>query len=70
MVVVFINARSDGSHGPKLKERLHQLIAEEQVWEKCKIEFVCFYKAFCRIGCELFFFLNWEIFWEKKNAGF
>ena len=46
-IVVFINARSGGRHGLELKERLHQLIAEEHVWEKCKIEFVCFYEAFC-----------------------
>ena len=55
-IVVFINARSGGRHGPELKERLLQLIAEEQVWEKCKVEFVCFCEAFCRTGCELFFF--------------
>lgn len=30
-MVVFINSRSGGRHGPELKVRLHQLIAEEQV---------------------------------------
>jgi diacylglycerol kinase (ATP) len=30
-IVVFINPRSGGRHGPMLKERLQQLIAEEQV---------------------------------------
>lgn len=30
-MVVFINPRSGGRHGPMLKERLQQLIAEEQV---------------------------------------
>ena len=67
-IVVFINARSGGRHGPELKERLLQLIAEEQVWEKCKVEFVCFCEAFCRTGCELF--LNWGIFWKKKKCRF
>ncbi|KAL4654540.1 hypothetical protein ACB092_01G386800 [Castanea dentata] len=32
-MVVFINARSGGRHGPELKERLLQLIAEEQVFD-------------------------------------
>ncbi|KAK7859517.1 diacylglycerol kinase 3 [Quercus suber] len=32
-VVVFINACSGGRHKLKLKERLHQLIAEEQVFD-------------------------------------
>ncbi|KAL0014021.1 hypothetical protein SO802_001090 [Lithocarpus litseifolius] len=30
-IVVFSNACSNGRHGPELKERLHQLIAEEQM---------------------------------------
>lgn len=30
-MVVFINARSGGRHGPMLKERLQQLMSEEQV---------------------------------------
>lgn len=30
-VVVFVNSRSGGRHGPELKERLQQLMAEEQV---------------------------------------
>ena len=30
-MVVFINSRSGGRHGPVLKERLQQLISEEQV---------------------------------------
>ena len=30
-MVVFINSLSGGRHGPELKHRLHQLIAEEQV---------------------------------------
>lgn len=30
-MVVFINARSGGRHGPMLKERLQQLMGEEQV---------------------------------------
>ncbi|KAI6682528.1 hypothetical protein NL676_036409 [Syzygium grande] len=32
-MVVFINSRSGGRHGPELKQRLHQLIAEEQVFD-------------------------------------
>lgn len=32
-MVVFINSRSGGRHGPDLKVRLHQLIAEEQVFD-------------------------------------
>ncbi|XP_057416839.1 diacylglycerol kinase 7-like [Lotus japonicus] len=32
-VVVFINSRSGGRHGPALKERLQQLISEEQVFD-------------------------------------
>lgn len=32
-MVVFINPRSGGRHGPMLKERLQQLIAEEQVFD-------------------------------------
>ncbi|KAF8033845.1 hypothetical protein BT93_C0188 [Corymbia citriodora subsp. variegata] len=32
-MVVFINSRSGGRHGPELKVRLHQLIAEEQVFD-------------------------------------
>nr|POE61731.1 putative aminotransferase tat2 [Quercus suber] len=31
LVVVFINTRSGDRHRPELKERLHQLIAEEQI---------------------------------------
>jgi diacylglycerol kinase (ATP) len=34
-MVVFINPRSGGRHGPMLKERLQQLIAEEQVPIPC-----------------------------------
>lgn len=30
-VVVFVNSRSGGRHGPELKVRLHELITEEQV---------------------------------------
>ena len=30
-MVVFINPRSGGRHGPALKERLQQLMSEEQV---------------------------------------
>jgi len=30
-LVVFINSRSGGRHGPELKERLQQLMGEEQV---------------------------------------
>lgn len=30
-VVVFINSKSGGRHGPELKERLQQLMGEEQV---------------------------------------
>jgi len=30
-MVVFINARSGGRHGPALKDRLQQLMSEEQV---------------------------------------
>ncbi|KAJ8751241.1 hypothetical protein K2173_016422 [Erythroxylum novogranatense] len=30
-MVVFINSKSGGHHGPKLKERLKQLMGEEQV---------------------------------------
>jgi diacylglycerol kinase (ATP) len=30
-VVVFVNSRSGGRHGPELKVRLHELISEEQV---------------------------------------
>lgn len=30
-MVVFINSRSGGRHGPELKERLQQLMSEEQV---------------------------------------
>ncbi|PPD88571.1 hypothetical protein GOBAR_DD14498 [Gossypium barbadense] len=32
-IVVFINSRSGGRHGPVLKERLQQLISEEQVFD-------------------------------------
>ncbi|XWS70908.1 hypothetical protein CRYUN_Cryun03dG0090800 [Craigia yunnanensis] len=32
-MVVFINSRSGGRHGPVLKERLQQLISEEQVFD-------------------------------------
>ncbi|KAK7304158.1 hypothetical protein RJT34_15240 [Clitoria ternatea] len=32
-MVVFINSRSGGRHGPGLKERLHQLMSEEQVFD-------------------------------------
>ncbi|KAL5548975.1 hypothetical protein UlMin_004206 [Ulmus minor] len=32
-MVVFINARSGGRHGPMLKERLQQLMGEEQVFD-------------------------------------
>ncbi|KAK7291904.1 hypothetical protein RIF29_07446 [Crotalaria pallida] len=32
-IVVFINPRSGGRHGPALKERLQQLISEEQVFD-------------------------------------
>lgn len=34
-MVIFINARSGGRHGPMLKQRLQQLIAEEQVPISC-----------------------------------
>lgn len=37
-IVVFINARSGGRHGPELKERLHQLIAEEQVFDLADVK--------------------------------
>ena len=30
-LVVFVNSRSGGRHGPELKVRLHELITEEQV---------------------------------------
>jgi diacylglycerol kinase (ATP) len=30
-VVVFVNSKSGGRHGPELKVRLHELISEEQV---------------------------------------
>ena len=30
-MVVFVNSRSGGRHGPELKERLQQLMGEEQV---------------------------------------
>ncbi|EAZ24881.1 hypothetical protein OsJ_08661 [Oryza sativa Japonica Group] len=32
-VVVFVNSRSGGRHGPELKVRLHELISEEQVFD-------------------------------------
>ncbi|XP_006648028.2 diacylglycerol kinase 7-like [Oryza brachyantha] len=32
-VVVFVNSRSGGRHGPELKVRLHELINEEQVFD-------------------------------------
>ncbi|KAF0931127.1 hypothetical protein E2562_002486 [Oryza meyeriana var. granulata] len=32
-VVVFVNSRSGGRHGPELKARLHELITEEQVFD-------------------------------------
>ncbi|CAN6233154.1 unnamed protein product [Urochloa humidicola] len=32
-VVVFVNSRSGGRHGPELKVRLHELITEEQVFD-------------------------------------
>lgn len=32
-LVVFINSRSGGRHGPELKERLQQLMGEEQVYD-------------------------------------
>ena len=31
-MVVFINPKSGGRHGPVLKERLQQLMSDEQVW--------------------------------------
>lgn len=30
-LVVFVNSKSGGRHGPELKERLHELMSEEQV---------------------------------------
>nr|CAB3448161.1 unnamed protein product [Digitaria exilis] len=33
-VVVFVNSRSGGRHGPELKVRLHELITEDQVASK------------------------------------
>jgi hypothetical protein len=30
-MVVFVNSKSGGRHGPELKLRLHELISEEQV---------------------------------------
>ncbi|KAJ4816505.1 Diacylglycerol kinase [Rhynchospora pubera] len=32
-LVVFVNSKSGGRHGPELKERLHELISEEQVFD-------------------------------------
>jgi len=36
-VVVFVNSRSGGRHGPELKVRLHELITEEQVGDAMEI---------------------------------
>ncbi|KAJ3695388.1 hypothetical protein LUZ60_000765 [Juncus effusus] len=32
-LVVFVNSKSGGRHGPELKERLHELMSEEQVFD-------------------------------------
>lgn len=40
-LVVFINPRSGGRHGQKLKQRLQQLISEEQVHPKNAFHFLC-----------------------------
>ncbi|XP_041021570.1 diacylglycerol kinase 7-like [Juglans microcarpa x Juglans regia] len=37
-MIVFINPRSGGRHGPVLKERLQQLIAEEQVFDLADVK--------------------------------
>lgn len=37
-MVIFINARSGGRHGPMLKQRLQQLIAEEQVLDLADVK--------------------------------
>ncbi|XP_044464858.1 diacylglycerol kinase 7-like [Mangifera indica] len=37
-VVVFVNSRSGGRHGPELKERLQQLMAEEQVFDLSEVK--------------------------------
>lgn len=34
-LVVFVNSRSGGRHGPELKETLQNLMSEEQVMYKC-----------------------------------
>ncbi|XP_044472335.1 diacylglycerol kinase 7-like isoform X1 [Mangifera indica] len=37
-VVVFINSKSGGRHGPELKERLQQLMGEEQVFDLSEVK--------------------------------
>ncbi|XP_011018132.1 PREDICTED: diacylglycerol kinase 3-like isoform X2 [Populus euphratica] len=44
-MVVFVNSRSGGRHGPELKERLQQLMGEEQVFDLSEVrpnEFVAY----------------------------
>lgn len=52
-VVVFINSKSGGRYGPELKERLQQLMGEEQV----SLPLLLYVLIFCCV------FLGKGIFW-------
>ena len=53
-VVVFVNSRSGGRHGPELKVRLHELITEEQVGDGIAIRWALVQLCFPNFASGLF----------------